>query len=363
MYNSMKNVGLILGFMAVSALVSAQKLGFDKIEHHFQKIKETDGDVKCVFSYENKSKETIIVAAVENNSRIIRVVSKKDTLLPKGKGEISVMLNPRDKSGNFEHTITVKTIENGQNHDYPLKIKAIIEPRPRTKEEIYGMMEGNIRYKTNFIRFSELHPNSVIIDTFAVYNVWGNTMTLSSGNLPSCIEILNMPKNLQPQEEGKIIFKFSAAEKNDWGNIYDRFIIHTNDTIRPDKTFSISGEILDDFSSWTPEQLKNAPKASFDKIDYQFGTRTEGEEITHDFVLTNTGKSMLYIRKIKQSCGCTAVKPEKNELNPGESTVIKIVFRTRGKKGNQKPTIDVIVNDPAQPKITLSLTGYVSPQQ
>jgi len=359
----MKNLGLILGFTVVSLFVSAQKLGFDKTEHNFQQIKETNGEVRCTFWYENKSKTPVIVATVENNNRAIRIVAKNDTVRPKEKREIVVTLNPRDKSGNFEHTITVKTIEDGKNYSYPLKIKANIEPRPREKEEVYGMMEGNIRYKTNFIRFNTLYPTSVIIDTFAVYNVWGDTMTLSYGNLPACIEILSMPKKLAPQEEGKIIFKFSAAAKNDWGMVWDKFVINTNDTLRPGKTFNISGDIYDDFSSWTPQQLADAPKASFDNIEYLFGTRTEGEEVTHDFVITNTGKSMLYIRKLKSSCGCTAVKPEKEELKSGESTVIKVVFRTRGKTGNQKSTIDVITNDPTQPKITLALTGYVSPKQ
>jgi hypothetical protein len=359
----MKNLGLILGFTTVSLFVSAQKLEFDKMEHNFQQIKETNGEVKCIFLYENKSKIHVIVATVENNNRAIRIAAKNDTVRPKEKREIVVTLSPRDKLGNFEHTITVKTIEDGENYSYPLKIKANIEPRPREKEEIYGMMEGNIRYKTNFIRFDNLHPNSVVIDTFPVYNVWGDTMILSYGNMPACIEILSLSKKLAPQEEGKIIFKFSAAAKNDWGFVWDKFVINTNDTLRPGKTFNISGDIYDDFSSWTPEQTKNAPKASFGYTEYNFGTKIEGEEVSHDFILTNTGKSMLCIRKLKSSCGCTAVKPEKEELNPGESTVVKVIFKTRGKTGNQKSTIDVITNDPTQPKITLALIGHVTKAQ
>ena len=360
----MRQFGLVLGFIGVSLLATAQKLGFDKTEHHFQTIKETDGDVTCVFAYENKTKVPLIIVAVENTNRSsVRVTAKNDTLLSKGKGEFSVTLSPRNLSGNFEHTITVKTIEKGKNYDYLLKIKANIEPRPRAKEEIYGMMEGNIRYKTNSIRYNTLHPASVIIDTFFIYNVYGQTMTLSYGALPAPIEILSMPQTLAPQEEGKIIFKYSAAAKNDWGWVYDRFVINTNDTNRPGKTLSITGEIFDDFNSWTPQQKANAPKASFDNIEYQFGTKTEGEEVTHDFILTNTGKSILHIRKLKQSCGCTAVSPEKNDLNPGESTAIKAIFRTHGKTGKQSRTIDVITNDPQNPKITLMILGNLNPKQ
>jgi hypothetical protein len=124
----------------------------------------------------------------------------------------------------------------------------------------------------------------------------------------------------------------------------------------------VTGEVLDDFASWTPEQKANAPKVAFDNTKYTFGTVTEDDEVTHDYKITNTGKSTLHIRKLKASCGCTVGKPDKNDLEPAESTIIKAVFRTHGKTGKQNRTIDVITNDPAQPKTTLEITGVVNPK-
>jgi hypothetical protein len=358
----MRQFSLIIGFTVISLFASAQKLSFDKTEHHFQGIKETAGEVNCDFSYENKTKSVIYLKVVENTNRSsIRLKWSIDTIQPKEKGSFSVILNPRNLSGLFEHTITAKTLENGVEYSYPLTIKAEIEPRPRTKEEIYGMMEGNLRYKTNSLRYT-MNPNSVIIDTFAVYNVYGDTMTFSYGMLPAAVQILSLPEKLAPQGEGKIVFKYTAATKNDWGNVYDKITIVTNDTNRSHKTLYITGEIFDDFSSWTPEQKANAPKASFDNTEYLFGTATEGDEITHNYKITNTGKTTLHIRKLKSSCGCTAVKPEKEALESGESTEIKAIFRTHGKTGKQMRTIDVITNDPSQPKITLKITGNLNPK-
>ncbi len=357
----MRQFSLIIGFISLSLFSVAQKLGFDKTEHNFQKIKETDGEVSCTFSYENKSKSPISLVMVENNNRALRITANRDTIAPKGKGTVQVTLVPRNLSGNFEHNIVVKTIEDGKKYDYPLTIKADIEPRPRTKEETYGMMEGNIRYKTNSLRYT-MNPASVIIDTFFIYNVYGNTMTFSYGTLPASIQIISIPQELAPNEEGKIVFKYSAATKNDWGNVWDKVTIITNDTNRPNKSLYITGEIFDDFESWTPQQKADAPVASFDNIEYPFGTATEGEDVTHNFILTNAGKSVLHVRKLKQSCGCTVVKPEKNDLNPGESTEIKAIFRTHGKTGKQMRTIDVITNDPSQPKITLKITGNLNPK-
>ena len=360
----MKQLSLIAGFTVMSLFVSAQKLEFNKTEHNFQQIKEIEGEVNCVFSYENKSKIPIIITSVESANRSsVRITAKKDTIFPKGKGDISVILNPRNLSGNFDNTITVKTIEKGQNVEYLLKIKANIEPRPRKIEEIYGMKEGNLRYKTNIKSGLKLIPTSVLVDTFFFYNEWTSPMTFSPGSLPAAIEIVYLTPQLAPLEEGILVFRYKMEVKKEWGNVYDKFTIHTNDPDRADKTFHLTGDVYDDFDSWTPQQKANAPKASFDNTEYQFGTKTEGEEVTHDFIITNTGKGVLYIRKLKQSCGCTAVNPEKEELKQGESTSIKAIFRTYGKTGKQIKTIDVITNDPAQPKITLTISGYLNPKQ
>jgi hypothetical protein len=358
----MKQFILITGFTLISLISTAQKLSFDKTEHHFLRVKETDGEVSCNFSYENKTKSIIYLTAVESSNRSsIRLKWNRDTIQPKGTGSFSVTLQLRNLSGLFDQTVTVKTLENGVEQTYPLKIKAEIEPRPRTKEEIYGMMEGNLRYKTNSLRYT-MNQTSVIVDTFAIYNVYGDTMTFSYQMLPQAIQILSMPEKLAPKEEGKIIFKYTAATKNDWGSVWDKITIITSDTNRSNKSLYITGEIFDDFASWTDEQKANAPKVSFDNTKYTFGTATEGDEVAHDYIITNTGKSTLYIRKLRQSCGCTVVNPEKKELEPGESTAIKAIFRTHGKTGKQSRTIDVITNDISQPKIILEINGVVNPK-
>jgi hypothetical protein len=205
-------------------------------------------------------------------------------------------------------------------------------------------------------------PNTVIVDTFFIYNVSADTMTFSCKNLPAAFKIIGMPEKLAPMQEGKIVFEYSAAKKNDWGYVFERISLNTNDTERPAKSLHITGNIYDDFSAMTEKEKANAAKISVDAKEYNFGTATEGERITHDFIISNTGKSILYIRKLKSSCGCTAGNPEKKELNPGESTPIKATFNTHGKTGRQARTIDVITNDPSQPKVMLIITGNLNPK-
>ena len=74
---------------------------------------------------------------------------------------------------------------------------------------------------------------------------------------------------------------------------------------------------------------------------HDFGTITTGDVVSHTFVLTNNGGDLLKIENVKASCGCTAAKPEKSELEPGESTNLIVSFNSKGRRGPQKKTIRV----------------------
>ena len=355
----MKRVFLALGIMLTVAAGFAQNLQFDNMEHRFPPMKETDKEASCTFTFVNKSSNEVNITGVVCPQKNIRVTWDKDTLGKKESGTITVIVNPKNSVGSFDCPLKISTLEKGKEVEYTLRVKGDVLEREKSKQEIYGMKEGNLRYKTNTKSGYKFAPTTVLIDTFFFYNEWEDTMTFSYGNLPAALEISYLTPKIAPLEEGILVFRYNVAVKKDWGNVYDKFVVNTNDSARPDKSLYIIGEIYDDFASWTPEQMKKAPKVKMSEEEYKFGTAIEGESVEHTFTITNVGKSTLYIRKIKGSCSCTVVQPDKNELEPGESTSMKAIFRTHGKTGGQSRTSDVITNDPERPKITLTLTGNV----
>ena len=358
----MKRVFLAVVMMLVATVIMAQNLQFSSTEYRFSTMRENDAEATHVFAFVNKTSEEVCITGVVCPQKNIRVTWGKDTIRKKESGGIAVIVNPKGSVGSFDCLIKISTLEKGKEKEYTLRVKGEVLEREKSKQEIYGMKEGNLRYKNNYKTGYKLSPTTELIDTFFFYNEWEETMTFSVGNLPPSIEIVYLTPRTAPLEEGILVFRFKAGLKNDWGNVYDRLVMHTNDPERPDKTFHIAGDIYDDFASWTPEQLKNAPKVQMSEEKYNFGTATEDENVEHTFTITNVGKSKLYIRKIKGSCSCTVVQPEKNELEAGESTTMKAVFRTHGKTGGQSRTADVITNDPERPKITLTLEGHVRPK-
>lgn len=96
------------------------------------------------------------------------------------------------------------------------------------------------------------------------------------------------------------------------------------------------------------------PKIGVQQLNHDFGDVNQGDVVTHSFVITNNGGDLLIIKDVKASCGCTAAKPDKNELKPGETTNILVSFNSKGRKGPQSKTVTVTTNDTEKPSTTLT---------
>lgn len=101
------------------------------------------------------------------------------------------------------------------------------------------------------------------------------------------------------------------------------------------------------------------PKATIQVAEYDFGNIEQGKVVDHNFVLTNTGGDLLKITDVRASCGCTAAKPEKSELKPGESTQIVVSFNSTGRLGAQQKYVYVVTNDASNSEIKLKLSGNI----
>ena len=103
----------------------------------------------------------------------------------------------------------------------------------------------------------------------------------------------------------------------------------------------------------------NAPKISVKKNHHDFGTIVEGEVVTYKFEITNSGTSELIISQVSASCGCTAAKPDKMNLKPGEKTFVIVEFNSENRLGPQEKFVYISSNDPINPEYKLSFAGVI----
>jgi hypothetical protein len=77
---------------------------------------------------------------------------------------------------------------------------------------------------------------------------------------------------------------------------------------------------------------------------YDFKQVKEGEEVKFSFRFENTGTNPLVIEEAIASCGCTVPEKPEDPIMPGETGVIKAVFKTDKRPGQAEKTITVTSN-------------------
>lgn len=334
------------------------KITFNTVEHDFGSISESAGKVSTTFEFTNLGSQPLIIQSVSASCGCTSPEWSKAPVLPGAKGFIKATFDPSNRPGAFHKTITVNT--NAEPKTSILKIVGKVTPKEPTIEDKFPYVFGDLRLKKSHISFLKMTKDDVNTSTFEVINTSSDkAITLGFQNVPTHLKVSSFPEKLEPGKQGTITIVYDATLQNDWGFILDRVMLKQNGEVDYNHRLGISVTIEEDFTKLSSKELKNAPVATFDSPNFNFGSITEGEKVTHNFKLTNEGKSNLLIRKIKPSCGCTAVVAGKTVIEPGETTDIKAVFASKGRRGRQYKSISVITNAPSNQLMTLRITGDV----
>lgn len=331
---------------------------FETTTFDYGTIKEEKGPVTCSFKFKNIGKSDVQILNVRPSCGCTTSDYTKEPVKPGAFGFVKATYDPARRPGVFNKSIAVTT-NDPTSPNVTLFIKGNVLEKPKTKEELFPVQQGALRFMTNHLSFN-LTSNDVKIDTLKIYNAGKSPIEIKYERIPVFVTVLNNTySKINPGAEGKIILRYDAAKRNEIGFVYDKFTLTTNDTAQLEKIVYLSANISEDFSKLTPEQMANAPVIGIEKESYDFGKVKLGAVVEYNYTITNNGKSKLIFRKVKASCGCTATQPEKMEVAPGETTHIKAGFNTAGRLGQQHKTITVITNDPKRSNITLTLTGEV----
>lgn len=122
--------------------------------------------------------------------------------------------------------------------------------------------------------------------------------------------------------------------------------------------------LINNPASGTGQATGKAAKAVFLEEEYDFGTVQAGEYVRHQFKFVNKGQGPLVIQNANASCGCTIPDFSRDPIAPGDSGVIKVMFNSEGRSGEQNKVITVTTNaDPGQYELTLRGTVQAAPDQ
>ncbi len=102
------------------------------------------------------------------------------------------------------------------------------------------------------------------------------------------------------------------------------------------------------------------PSVNFDKLEHDFGTIRQERIVRESVRFKNNGNSVLVIKKIEASCGCTGTKANKDKIRPGEEGILEITFNSGHYSGKITRTIHIYTNIPDKEMISFKITANVT---
>jgi hypothetical protein len=106
----------------------------------------------------------------------------------------------------------------------------------------------------------------------------------------------------------------------------------------------------------TPETIQ------LSETSYNFGKIAQGKPVTHNFIITNTGKDSLKLDNVQASCGCTTPEWSREAIAPGKSTTVKVGYNAASEGAFEK-AITIYYNSGQVKQLTIKGTVWKTPDQ
>ena len=108
------------------------------------------------------------------------------------------------------------------------------------------------------------------------------------------------------------------------------------------------------------EPAEGTPQVEVAQAEHDFGVMDLHAERSHDFVFRNLGDATLRLTAGDTSCSCTVSELDVNEVSPGGSTEVTVTWSANESLGPYRQTATIFTNDPARPRVELTVTGRVT---
>ena len=358
----MKNLLCLIFTVAMGVSLNAQqnrsKIQLLETEHNFGRFSEEAGRQTYDFVFTNEGTEPLVIQNISVSCGCTTPEWTKSPVPAGGKGKITAIYDPQNKSGQFNQTLTVYT--NSNPSAVVLTIRGEIIPKGRTEDAMFTFPVGAVRFESNHLAFNNVKKNERKSMTMQILNTSDRDATVEFLSVPSYLTLKITPATLGPGQKGVIEGTYDGTKNSDWGGVSDMVRVRINGINQENVFYYISANLVEDFSNLTRTEIDNAPvfKIASSTIDIGKMKGTELKDV--EFRFQNTGKSDLIIRHIRSTCGCTAIQQGGDSVvKPGEWSSIKATFNAGGISGRVTRTIFVYTNDPQNSEVTLMLNADV----
>lgn len=344
---------------AAPSTEEAGALFFDKTYINLGSVEDTDTPIPVEFTFRNVGKSPVTIKEIQVGCSCLAAEWPKEPVKFNENGKITLLYYPKGRSGNQEKEITVYT--NGRPDNYTLKLAVYVNDRNAQQAKLYPSSQGNLRFSTYDIRFKELTTTAVDSQRISIYNPTDRTVRIMGIKAPNHIKVTPSQTHILSQQAIAVDLKYFAQVANDYGERQDEILISTfGDTLFPEKKLLVKSKIVEDFSGLKEKERANPPVFEAVTPVVDLDTIAAKSVVTAEFVVKNTGKTPMYLRKVYGTCGCTAIEYDsKKPVKRNKTAVVRVTYSTNYELGPVTKKIYVITNTPQQPMHEMLLKANI----
>ena len=329
--------------------VGAQKLSIDKTTIDVGKT-GFEVPVTATFELRNKSSKQMVISKLETDCGCTTVDGPK-TVAAGERFTISLTYDAR-MLGHF--TKQVALYSNATKEPVYLKMKGVVLTDVVDYSKRYPYDLNGLLASINNVEFDDVKKGETREVEINLMNNTENDMTPNMLHLPTYLHALAMPETLEPNRSGKIILTLNSEEVPQYGlsqvSIY--LAKRLGERISDETEIPVSVVLLPDMSNFEGVNEELAPRMELSAQMLNLDAHHKNGTI----IMTNKGQSPLKITSLQMFTGGVKVKLPKQELQPGESTKLRVtIIPDQIRKARSKPRVLMITNDPNHSKVVITI--------
>ena len=259
--------------------------------------------------------------------------------------------------GHFDKSVRI--VCNGSKEPLFLNMKGVVVEEVTDYSGSYPFVIGKLSIDKNDIEFDDINKGDTPYQDIHIVNSGTTVLQPNLMHLPPYLTATVEPQYLRPGRAGKIRVTLDTHKLNDYGLTQTSVYLGNKpgDRVSQDNEISVSAVLLPGFDGIGEAQMQYMPKMamSAETLDIDFGGKAKK---TGTIEITNNGRTALKISSLQMFTVGMRVTLGRRELQPGQSTSLKItVYRDGLKKARSKPRVLMITNDPARPKVVINVNA------
>lgn len=329
--------------LGILLFIFAGIVNVDKTVHDWGDVTVSDGPLNCVFTVENISGKPQTITMVTKTCGCTKVSWPMKPLAPGEKGEIRAVFDNDQGAYAFDKTLNVYF--EGVKKPLLLHLRGDVHQKQLPLDEAYPVHIQGLGLKKMNMRVGNMDQGEQLSTEFTVANLTLEPMELKWAEQGIQLKLSPKTQTIAPGETARVNVTVNS-HRSLWGNnIYEAYPVINGQ--RSGEPVRFSATTRESFSSWTKEQLANAPVA-VQRTVKEPESVLAGEAVEAEFELSNNGKSTLQIYKIEYKKSEVEVLESADSIPAGKSARFRFRLDTSKAEGNfnDEFVVTLYTNDP-----------------